>query len=528
MAERRLARAAPWLIALAAILPYSTALVCGFAFDDFQQIVNNSHTQSVFPPWKFFMVDVWSGAVDSLLLGEDYQSGIYRPIYLFTCALQLAIHGPKPLPFHAVNVLLHAGVCLTLWGMIRRLGAGDVTALITALLFATFPIHTEAVTGVVGRAEVLAALFAAAAVFTWLGPSGAESPPRWGRVSAATVLAAAAMFSKENAMVAPLLVVLADLHVNGRPSRSRIARWCVLFLSVALFLTLRGIVFGSPIWKPATVVLDNPLVEASSWERLLAAPVILFRYIARTLVPVTLCADHSLNSFPLVPVPKASLLAGLALALALALVAWCVPLWRRAVVLGTVGLLFTCALILNWPLISTITFAERLFYTPSFFVALFVGAGLASLSRRSTSVALGVVIAVLLLYAARTALRNLDWRSNLTLARATVETVPDSARAQAWWANEMLTVARVREEHGDPEGAEEARRASAAAVARALEIFPEFYHVLVVQAHIEGLEGNWEEAARLLETAKPHIPYPPKVAEFEAEVRRHLAEQPDS
>jgi hypothetical protein len=92
----------------------------------------------------------------------------------------------------------------------------------------------------------------------------------------------------------------------------------------------------------------------------------------------------------------------------------------------------------------------------------------------------------------------------------------------------MLTVARVREEHGDPEGAEEARRASAAAVARALEIFPEFYHVLVVQAHIEGLEGNWEEAARLLETAKPHIPYPPKVAEFEAEVRRHLAEQPDS
>jgi hypothetical protein len=519
---RRLRAAAPWLIALAALVPYSTALVCGFAFDDHKQILENPHVQSAWPPWRPFTVDLWAGAGEALGVEGGIRSGHYRPVFLLSCAVQLALHGPAPLPFHAVNLTLHLAVCLTLGALLRRLGCEERTALIATLLFAAAPIHTEAVTAIVGRSELLAALGVAAAVFTWLGPLNSPQPPRWGRVVGTAVWVALAQFSKESAIVLPLLVILADLHVGRQPGRNRMIRWAILFVPIALFLAMRWHVFGSPLWRPDTDVLDNPLVVATSTERLLAAPVILLEYVSLSLFPLTLSADHSLNSFPLVPVPMVPLATSAAVVAVIALVAWVAPGWRRALGFGAVAMGLTCALLLNWPLLSTVTFADRLFYLPSLFVYLLVGAALAALSRRQAPAALGVVIAVVALFGARTALRNLDWRSDLRLWEATVLAVPNSARAQANYAAQLLIYADAAEARGEPQRTVDARAAAANALGRALEIYPEYHLCRVLQAQLAASAGDWAEAARLLEVAKPHVPFPPELEELEAEIRSHL------
>ncbi|NWT39316.1 TMTC1 protein, partial [Chroicocephalus maculipennis] len=73
--------------------------------------------------------------------------------------LNILLAGMNPFYFHAVNVILHCLVTLLLMYTCDKAVFKDCRlAFVTALFFAVHPIHTEAVTGIVGRADVLACL----------------------------------------------------------------------------------------------------------------------------------------------------------------------------------------------------------------------------------------------------------------------------------------------------------------------------------------------------------------------------------
>src|SRR2546428_8823352 len=83
---------------------------------------------------------------------------------------------------------------------------------VAGLLFAVHPVHVEAVATVVGRAELMAAVFVVLAVYAALGRAHAG----WSAVALAFGL-----LSKENAAVAPALVVWAWILGLDRPDRRR-------------------------------------------------------------------------------------------------------------------------------------------------------------------------------------------------------------------------------------------------------------------------------------------------------------------
>ncbi len=67
--------------------------------------------------------------------------------------------GPSPWAFHLTNVLLHGVTSLLFMRLVTSLpGLTSSASLVTGLAWAVAPVHTEAVTGVVGRADILAAL----------------------------------------------------------------------------------------------------------------------------------------------------------------------------------------------------------------------------------------------------------------------------------------------------------------------------------------------------------------------------------
>uniref|UniRef100_A0A8D0H1P3 dolichyl-phosphate-mannose--protein mannosyltransferase n=1 Tax=Sphenodon punctatus TaxID=8508 RepID=A0A8D0H1P3_SPHPU len=73
--------------------------------------------------------------------------------------LNVWLAGMDPFYFHSVNVILHCLVTLILMYTCDKAVFKDCRlAFVTALFFAVHPIHTEAVTGIVGRADVLACL----------------------------------------------------------------------------------------------------------------------------------------------------------------------------------------------------------------------------------------------------------------------------------------------------------------------------------------------------------------------------------
>ncbi len=83
----------------------------------------------------------------------------YRPLCVLTFRLNYALDKLNPWGYHLTNVLLHALVTAVFTYTAGQLLVHKVPTFTAGLLFASHPIHTEAVAGIVGRADILACLF---------------------------------------------------------------------------------------------------------------------------------------------------------------------------------------------------------------------------------------------------------------------------------------------------------------------------------------------------------------------------------
>ncbi|XP_022250256.1 transmembrane and TPR repeat-containing protein 3-like, partial [Limulus polyphemus] len=143
----------PLAIAATALTVYSTSLGCDLVFDDVAAIQRNRDVRPSSPLLNLFLNDFWGTP-----LQKEQSHKSYRPITVFTFRLNYAVHGLQPFGYHVINVLLHALVCV-LYYRLCLLFLPRVVSFVAAILFSVHPIHTEAVAGVVGRAELLSAVF---------------------------------------------------------------------------------------------------------------------------------------------------------------------------------------------------------------------------------------------------------------------------------------------------------------------------------------------------------------------------------
>uniref|UniRef100_A0A8I3WJW9 dolichyl-phosphate-mannose--protein mannosyltransferase n=1 Tax=Callithrix jacchus TaxID=9483 RepID=A0A8I3WJW9_CALJA len=151
-----LARAgAAALLAGASCLCYCRSLQGEFVHDDVWAIVNNPDVRPGAPlRWGIFTNDFWGKG-----MAENTSHKSYRPLCVLTFKLNIFLTGMNPFYFHAVNIILHCLVTLVLmYTCDKTVFKNRGLAFVTALLFAVHPIHTEAVAGIVGRADVLACL----------------------------------------------------------------------------------------------------------------------------------------------------------------------------------------------------------------------------------------------------------------------------------------------------------------------------------------------------------------------------------
>ncbi|XP_035201128.1 protein O-mannosyl-transferase TMTC1 [Oxyura jamaicensis] len=152
-AGRRAAAAAAAVAGLCALC-YGNALPGEFVHDDVWAIVNNPDVRAAAPVAAAFANDFWGKR-----MAENTSHKSYRPLCVLTFKLNILLAGMNPFYFHAVNVILHCLVTLVLMYTCDKAVFKDCRlAFVTALFFAVHPIHTEAVTGIVGRADVLACL----------------------------------------------------------------------------------------------------------------------------------------------------------------------------------------------------------------------------------------------------------------------------------------------------------------------------------------------------------------------------------
>src|ERR1700689_1023797 len=143
-------RAWSWLLTGACVLAFANGLTGGFTYDDKAIVRDDPRIQSWENLPEIFTTQYFGGGLES--------GTAYRPMDLLSFAANYAVGGKQPIGYHLVNVGLHIANVLMLFALFVPL-AGESAAGAAALLFALMPIHVEAVTSIVGRAEVLTMFF---------------------------------------------------------------------------------------------------------------------------------------------------------------------------------------------------------------------------------------------------------------------------------------------------------------------------------------------------------------------------------
>ncbi len=238
-------RRGEWMVlaALLAVtgLTYRGVTQNGFVLDDVHTVVDNRSLDSLAGASQWFLSDEGvSGMTD--VRG-------YRPIIMVSYALDRAVWGDSAAGYHLGNLLIHAAVVVLAFLLARRLW-NDATASVAALVVALHPLNAEAVNYIAARSSSLMTLCILLSV--WCYDRAAVDPPAirgvWERrfwYGGALVAGAAALGTKEAAVVLPLLIVAWDRARADDWGWMETARRSLPFwgLAVAL-LGLRGAILG--------------------------------------------------------------------------------------------------------------------------------------------------------------------------------------------------------------------------------------------------------------------------------------------
>ena len=171
-------------------------------------------------PWTNILYDDFWGT----LLTHSGSHKSFRPLCTLSFRLNYALHGLRPWGYHLLNLLLHGLVTGLFTAFSRPLLGTGPWSLLAGLLFASHPVHTEAVAGVVGRADVGAALFFLLSLLCYMrhcelrgdlqGASQRSRATRcWGWMLGSLWCAAASMLWKEQGATVLAVSAVHDLFV---------------------------------------------------------------------------------------------------------------------------------------------------------------------------------------------------------------------------------------------------------------------------------------------------------------------------
>lgn len=392
------------LVLALAVLVYGNTLLNGFTYDDDAYILRNQVVKS------FSVLGMFR---------PTRHNNVFRPLTFGTFAMNWAIDGVRPFGYHLANLLLHAGVVLLLYLVLRKLlesvsGAATIS-FVTAVLFAVHPIHTDAVASIAARSELLAAGFLLTAWLLHMDD----------RPFSALLCLVLALMGKESAVVFLPLVIVGD-YVRGKlkPLLRYVWIGAISGLYVALLWKVQGEQFG----EVRIDFLDNPLAGLPNGLRVLNALRIAWKYLGLHVYPATLSYDYSYNAILLYSNWKH--LAPAAFATIVVLGVWFWALWTGRREWFLAGALYGGGFAVTANILTTTgtLMAERLAYLPSAGFCLLVALTWAQVLKRKPMIAWAVLMVLVAGLSARTVARNRVWKDNLTLCLSGLRSAPGSAR----------------------------------------------------------------------------------------------------
>lgn len=417
---------ASWLIFIVAAvscLVYFNALFNDFVYDDYQQIVENHGLRDLGNLPRVFVEDVWS------FMGGG-QSNYYRPLMHAMYMLNYALFGLRPWGFHLVNILFHAGVSVLvlltsckLLAMSRLQTSGLLLSFVAALLFATHPIHTEAVTWIACLPELSFTLFYLWSLYAYMGAVQDEQIVSRSRYAQSLMLFVLATLCKETALTLPLMLVVYDYSSTWDSYRplQYIKRYVPFLTAAVLYLAMRSLVLSgfAPLKRHSGL---------SAYEYFINVFPLFARYLEKLILPLDLKVFYVFKPISSLLTTSGAVTLGVTLSFIVAAII--AARKNRLVFFNLLIIAVPLLPVLYIPALGDNTFTERYLYLPSFGFVFLAALLIGWLIDRKPQVAKGLLAAVLVLaafYSVATVQRNMVWKNELSLWLDAVKKEPGGA-----------------------------------------------------------------------------------------------------
>ncbi len=425
---------------LLSFLIFGNGIAGDFVFDDATIVQNRGDLKN-------------SGDFFNLFISPYHQNmpktGLYRPLTMASYFLNHLIFGSSPASFHIFNIVIHALNSFLVFWLVSLLFRRRSLAYISYLLFLFHPIHTEAVTSIVGRAELLAFFWSLITFYLFLK----------NRKILAGAAFLFALMSKESALALVPMVFFIEWSVFGKRFFAVFKNLLFFIIPLAIYSLLRYLALG---WYFAggitTSIVENPLKFVDWHERIFTALKVLSMYWEKLIWPIRLSADYSYNAIPVVKNIFSSLPSFLGLLVLTILVAsFILPkIHKTSFGFGAAVFFFPYLIVSNLLFPVGTIMGERLMYFSSLgfaIMAAFILTKIFDYKKWSAKMVYGLLTAILIFYGGRAVIRNKDWHDNQALFYATVKESPNSLitrtalagvhiRADEWdLAKEQLKIA---------------------------------------------------------------------------------------
>jgi len=198
----------------------------------------------------------------------------YRPLQTVSFMIDTIIEGvhpDNPWMYHLSSLIYHILTVISLYFFLRLLKINSLTALLSVLLFSVHPLLTSSVSWIPGRGDLLIGLFGILSSITFI-QYHTTYKKTWFALH--VIIFAAALFSKETAIVIPVLLLLIYFFIlkekfNLHKLLPFFIAWIII---IAGFYFLRSkVITGTP---PDFILGINPFIS-----NLPTIPIVLAKFI---------------------------------------------------------------------------------------------------------------------------------------------------------------------------------------------------------------------------------------------------------
>lgn len=489
------------IIFLFAFLLYAQTLWYSYTLDDASVIGQNKLVKkglTAIP--ELLRTDYWYGYTDKLR-GQQY-----RPASLVMFAAEQEFFPGDPHAGHFMNVFLYAFTCAILFILLAQLFNKQNLLLpfICTVLFVAHPIHTEVVSNIKSRDEILCFLFGIATVFLILKYNSNKNILFLLLGGIFTFLS---LVSKETGIAFILIGPLLLYVCRDVKSKTLLIVFLTLTAFAGLYLFIRYLVVKD-VSSMSLLLIDNTLIAATNnADKLATEFYILLRYVGLLLFPHPLSYDYSFSQIKIISLADPKAILAIILYFFMGTYAFIKIRQKSLYALAILLFLLPLAPVSNIFLKIGSTMAERFLYMPSLGFCLFISLVLVKIMKanvfqfklnspllflKTYAGSSLIVLLITCIYSFKTIARNQNWTDNIHLFGNDVNSSANSARTH--YNQGLVYVYDLYLKQEDPALRKQFLEDGKKELQNALEIYPEYFEAEKPLGYVFLKQGDYKNA----------------------------------